>query len=378
MDAEPPKMPNVLIIMLILLSLLFSPCFGTLHHLKSGQTKSQCERIQHAFCKTLPYNFTSFPNIVGDESIRIAEDNIQGFEILLNSACSEQLRFFLCSVYFPMCNEKIPRPIGPCRPLCESVQKGCLPLLKDFGFSWPSSINCDKFPAENIDDMMCMKGPNKDGEYLKIAPAQVQTLGSSRMCQPDYVYLNRTGQCVPMCTAPQGIQQADKDSTSTTLFILSVASICLTVLCLIFYVIRPDALTSLSEKSMLWASMAMALSSIIYLLSLAYRNQIACTDYSSHVLFVISPLPHVPCTVVGALLYYFGTVGRLWWCVMCATWNPHTGTAARFEKHRVQVHMLVWSVPLFVVMLALMSRSISADPLSGICLVGQASKVISF
>lgn len=68
--------------------------------------------------------------------------------------------------------------------------------------------------------------------------------------------------------------QADKDSTSTTLFILSVASICLTVLCLIFYVIRPDALTSLSEKSMLWASMAMALSSIIYLLSLAYRNQV--------------------------------------------------------------------------------------------------------
>ena len=55
--------------------------------------------------------------------------------------------------------------------------------------------------------MMCMKGPNKDGEYPKIAPAQVQTLGSSRMCQPDYVYLNRTGQCIPMCAAPQGIQQ---------------------------------------------------------------------------------------------------------------------------------------------------------------------------
>lgn len=38
--------------------------------------------------------------------------------------------------------------------------------------------------------------------------------------------------------------------------------------------------------------------------------------------------------------------------------------------------MLCWATPLFLVMIALMARSIAADPLSGICTIGAASKVV--
>uniref|UniRef100_A0A1I7WXR3 Frizzled domain-containing protein n=1 Tax=Heterorhabditis bacteriophora TaxID=37862 RepID=A0A1I7WXR3_HETBA len=51
---------------------------------------------------------------------------------------------------------------------------------------------------------------------------------------------------------------------------------------------------------------------------------ISCTDYSSHLLFVIGDLPHIPCSSVASLLYYFGTAGRLWWLILCYTWNYQT------------------------------------------------------
>lgn len=103
--------------------------------------------------------------------------------------------------------------------------------------------------------------------------------------------------------------------------------------------------------------------------------QISCTDYSSHLLFVVGDLPHTPCACVSALLYYFGTAGRLWWLVLCCTWNQQTTRSGNLEKYRVQIQVLAWAAPLGLVLFALMARSTGADPLSGVCVVGAASKV---
>lgn len=32
--------------------------------------------------------------------------------------------------------------------MCEDVRRGCEPLLKLLGYSWPDEVNCDKFPIE--------------------------------------------------------------------------------------------------------------------------------------------------------------------------------------------------------------------------------------
>lgn len=118
-------------------------------------------RIEIPECENLFYNFTAFPNLVGQESQLDARHQLQTFKPLIAYKCSNHLAFFLCSVYAPMCDVNTNHLIGPCRPLCERVRKRCSPVLKIFNFDWPANLNCSRFPEKNtVGGVMCMKGPD--------------------------------------------------------------------------------------------------------------------------------------------------------------------------------------------------------------------------
>ena len=76
--------------------------------------------------------------------------------ILYRYGCSSQLKLFLCSAYVPMCTDKVAQPIGPCRDLCQSVRSRCEPVLVEFGFTWPASLDCNLFHPENNHLHMCI------------------------------------------------------------------------------------------------------------------------------------------------------------------------------------------------------------------------------
>ncbi|CAP25680.2 Protein CBR-MIG-1 [Caenorhabditis briggsae] len=347
----------------------------------------RCQRVDHEMCAELPYNLTSFPNLVGEESFKDASESILTYKPLLSVVCSEQLKFFLCSVYFPMCNEKLAHPIGPCRPLCLSVQEKCLPVLESFGFSWPEVIRCDKFPLENNREKMCMKGPNEQGaiqdERAKALERESDEEDKQRAadrlngkCPQDEVFLNRSAKCVPLCSNLQKVGQTDRDSATRLLLFLSLSSVILTILSVfIVGLSRFELLSSLPETAMFFSCIAFGVTSTIYVISVSFKDQfqISCTDYTQHLLFVVGGLSHVPCSTVATLIYYSATCSRLWWLLICFSWNKATRTANLLDDSRTRVIMLILGIPLAPLMLALLAKAVAANPLTGLCFIGAAS-----
>ncbi|KAK7107798.1 frizzled-10-like [Littorina saxatilis] len=149
-----------------------------------------CEPIRFDMCKGLGYNVTGMPNLAGQSDQQDAYLTLQHYNPLIQLGCSDQLKLFLCSVYVPMCSEKVLLLIGPCRPMCENVRKRCQPVLNRFGFPWPTDLDCSKFPPSNDQDHMCMDGPTEDDPTDTPKPYNPQNIlgvagvEAVRTCEP--------------------------------------------------------------------------------------------------------------------------------------------------------------------------------------------------
>ena len=117
-----------------------------------------------AMCRhVVQYNVTGWPNLLGHRSLHHAVTQLRTFSPLVQYGCAgPHLPFFLCAVHVPLCTVKLADVIGPCRPVCEQVRRHCEPLLHSFGFTWPTTLDCDRFPPRNDHTHMCMEGPPLD------------------------------------------------------------------------------------------------------------------------------------------------------------------------------------------------------------------------
>ena len=101
---------------------------------------------------------TEFPNFFRHQTQEEAALEVQQFWPLVQVNCSPELAFFLCSLYAPLCST-LDSPPPPCRSLCSRVKSGCLPILVKYGYAWPDSMACEKFP-ERLGDEVCLDRPS--------------------------------------------------------------------------------------------------------------------------------------------------------------------------------------------------------------------------
>uniref|UniRef100_A0A182MZK7 Frizzled receptor 3 n=1 Tax=Anopheles dirus TaxID=7168 RepID=A0A182MZK7_9DIPT len=77
---------------------------------------------------------------------------------VIDSGCSKQALFLFCSSLFPLCSPTAPRPVHPCRSLCEQVRKDCFsepPHSK----LWPAYLDCRALPQPEKHEL-CMQVPS--------------------------------------------------------------------------------------------------------------------------------------------------------------------------------------------------------------------------
>lgn len=279
-------------------------------------TPRSCEPIRVEMCKDIGYNATGMPNLARHTMQADADVTMQTFNPLLQYGCSSQLLLFLCSVYVPMCTDKVALPIGPCRGLCENVHSRCFPVLRGFGFSWPIEFECSRFPAENNHETMCMEGP---GETAEGPAAPPRVLAPSPACQrlsraTSYVYLNRSGRCAQFCDAEVLWDAAERRLAEVWLTVW--ASLCFlgALGAGVAYAGAPAG--SPAERPLVLLALCHALAAVGWgVRAAAGHSAVACArDAQSPARPILSQdgLANPNCAVVFLLLYYFGMAASVW------------------------------------------------------------------
>ncbi|KAL8572301.1 hypothetical protein ACOMHN_019241 [Nucella lapillus] len=378
-------------------------CLLSGHVLGTAGTEAvrTCEAIRFPMCKGLGYNVTGMPNLVGHRDQQDASLQLQTFTPLIQYGCSNQLKFFLCSVYVPMCTEKVMEPIGPCRPMCESVRRRCQPVLNEFGYPWPALLNCSKFPARNDQNHMCMDGPGEEveadigGAYeppsrpgggrttLYPGPRPGVAAGSARHAlkcgkyqhAAKYVYINRTERCALLCGQDAAFSAEDKRFADVWMAIWSGVCFLSTLFTVLTFLIHSQRFRY-PERPIIFLSVCYNLYSIAYLVRLlAGRRDIAChvESQSGQSIVIQEGLENTDCAIVFLLLYFFGTASALWWVVLTFTWFLAAGLKwghEAIQRHSSYFHLAAWALPAIKTIVILVMRDVDGDELTGVCYVG--------
>ncbi|XP_030764264.1 frizzled-4-like isoform X2 [Sitophilus oryzae] len=315
-----------------------------------------CEPIRVEMCMGLGYNMTGMPNLGGNDVQQEADYNLKSFSPLIQYGCSQHLKLFLCSVYVPMCTEKVANPIGPCRGLCESVKSRCFPVLQGFGFPWPDALNCSRFPGENNHEHMCMEGPKDRVDVRAPVNPAVRKYDSGQVD----------------CGGAGGMfDEADK----------KIAMLWITVWALFCVVASlASAFTLMLGGGKVRAPPLISLALCYFLVGAGWTLSIfsaksgSCSTPDPIRLNNEDGLPNVMCAFVFLLLYYFGMAANVWWVCLCVWWLARAGFSWSQEKlHGLSsaLHVCAWGCPAIQTVAALVTRDVGSDELTGTCYIGK-------
>ncbi|XP_063061802.1 frizzled-9b [Engraulis encrasicolus] len=369
---------------------------------------AKCEAITIPMCQGIGYNETRMPNFMGHESQREAAIKLQEFASLVEYGCDQHLRFFLCSLYAPMCTDKVSASIPACRPMCEHARQRCSPIMEKFHFSWPDSLDCSRLPTRNDPQALCMEAPENDtkveskkGEgMLPVPPRQrppgggggsgggatgagaasgvggssPRVLGS---CQnPEkFQFVEKSGSCAPRCSPAVDVfwSRRDKDFAFVWMAVWSTLCFVSTAFTVLTFLLEPHRF-HYPERPIIFLSMCYNVYSVAFIIrSVAGAENIACDRENGELYIIQEGLESTGCTLVFLILYYFGMASSIWWVILTLTWFLAAGKKwghEAIEAHSSYFHMAAWGLPALKTIVILTMRKVAGDELTGLCYVG--------
>ncbi|XP_038622369.1 frizzled-5 [Tachyglossus aculeatus] len=387
---SPPGLPLPLLLLLLLPPPL--PEAGR----AAGSAKTRvCQEITVPMCRGVGYNLTHMPNQFNHDTQDEAGLEVHQFWPLVEIQCSPDLRFFLCSMYTPICLPDYAKPLPPCRAVCQRAQAGCSPLMRQYGFAWPERMSCERLPVPGDADSLCMDYNRSEATAAPPAPAPAaprpgprgpppgrEPCGACR-CREPFVPIDReshplfnkvsTGR-VPNCAMPCHQPAFSPDERAFTSFWLGLWS----VLC--FFSTATTVATFLidmdrfryPERPIIFLAACYLFVSLGFLVRLAAGHaSVACSRDHSHVRYETTG-PAL-CTAVFLLVYFFGMASSIWWVILSLTWFLAAGMKWGNEAiagYSQYFHLAAWLVPSVQSVAVLALSAVDGDPVAGICYVG--------
>lgn len=384
-------------------------------------SEERCEEITIPMCKGIGYNSTRMPNELNHETQDEAGLEVHQFWPLVEIKCSPDLKFFLCSMYTPICLNNYQKPLPACRSVCERARAGCAPLMKQYGFNWPERMACENFPVHGDPQNLCMdqphptnapkpgvpatkkstttKRPGQSNSQLCKNPKNCRVGGQAEGCQcrcrqplvplpaqPQttlpFLPLGASNRStvavtvagVPNCAYPcKGAFFTGEEREFATVWITLWSSLCAasTLMTLTTFLIDRERF-KYPERPIVFLSACYFLVSVGYLLRVGFgHEEIACNGAA--IRYADAATGFNWCTQVFLLVYFFGMASSIWWVVLSFTWFLAAGLKWGNEAiagYAQYFHLAAWLIPTLQSVAVLISKAVDGDPVAGICYVG--------
>ena len=344
---------------------------------------------------------------------------VHQFFPLVKVHCSPYLKFFLCAMYAPVCTV-IEEALPPCQSLCLEAKRGCESLMNKFGFQWPETLDCLKFPKSGL----CVGENRTEHDYHDPSGAatdekppprktNIGSLNTTRSLGVNGANKNHAFECpTPFMVGESwdyklyvgdkterncGMPCNTRDDTffgpekqKFAWYLIGVSS-CACILSTLFTVLT--FLVDMKrfcypERPIIFLSGCYLVVAIAYVVGFAIEDRVACTgpyslegedadnpeiNFYARERVVTQGTKKEGCTVLFIMLYFFSMASSIWWVILTVTWFLPAGLKwghEAIESNSQYFHLAAWAVPAIKTIAILAMGHVDGDTLSGVCFTG--------
>ncbi|XP_077283118.1 frizzled-4-like [Arctopsyche grandis] len=352
--------------------------------------KYNCQKITIPMCQGLGYNLTVMPNFMENTDQKQAEEQLLKYMPLVQpQQCSENIRYFLCSVFAPLCSEHVRGAIASCRSLCLTVRNDCLPRMA--GLDLESSLfNCSRFP--DSENQICMQNPNNTDTTAKQKPIDDDETWwplrnsngkhSDSQCPPNFVKArdSTTLHCIPKCGKDAFYRIEDKRFAAS--WFTGWAWLCFlsTLFTLLTFCVDSSRFRY-PERPVIFLAMCNNVIAMAYIVRGSNGSKsLSCAEPSGggDSYLAVDGLESASCTFLFLVLYYFSMSSSVWFVNLTISW--YLSAAKKWSTEALEnissyFHVAAWTIPAVFAVAALVLHKVSADELTGICQVSDAAVI---
>ncbi|CAL8241016.1 unnamed protein product [Merluccius merluccius] len=353
------------------------------------------------------------PNLLGHTNQEDAGLEVHQFYPLVKVQCSVDLKFFLCSMYAPVCTV-LEQAIPPCRSLCERARHGCEALMNKFGFQWPERLRCENFPVHGggeicvgqnssdaggptstssssaavvpyLPEPMTVQPPDAGGRpNQNHLPGHRQNQPFSCPLQlevPPYLGYHFLGakDCGAPCepNKPSGLMYFREEELKFGRLWVGVWSIlcCVSTLFTVLTYLVDMRRFRYPERPIIFLSGCYFMVALAYAVGFFLEDRVVCINGFKEDGYrtVVQGTKKEGCTILFMVLYFFSMASSLWWVILSLTWFLSAGMKwghEAIEANSQYFHLAAWAVPAVKTITILAMGQVDGDLLTGVCFVG--------